>query len=176
MTNRPSSEVKKYERLAKYDPERWPSLLYGVFQVPRFLYRVCRWRGLRGGWLTDYLRHHRPFSRTAVSAGVPIDVMVLVTDHFEPARRFGDEAAVESVRSWCAGYEALADPHRDSDGRPPQHTWFYRYDYPNPGCVQALCDSVFRGFGEIEFHLHHGHDTHATMARTLEEGIAWFNR
>jgi hypothetical protein len=102
--------------------------------------------------------------------------MVLVADHFEPARRFGDEAAVESVQSWCAAYEELAGRHRDADGRLPQHTWFYRYDYPNPGCVRALSGSVFRGFGEVEFHLHHGHDTHETLAHTLQAGLEWFNR
>src|SRR5262249_15545545 len=79
----------------------------------------------------------------------------------------------ESVRAWCAGYEALAGRHRDADGRPPQHTWFYRYDYPNPACLKALARSAFRGFGEVEFHLHHGHDSHATFAATLGAGLAW---
>jgi hypothetical protein len=101
--------------------------------------------------------------------------MVLVADHFEPARRFGDSAAVESVQSWVAAYEAMAARHRDADGRPPQHTWFYRYDYPNSGCVQALSESAFRGFGEVEFHLHHSHDNEAAFAGRLREGLRWFN-
>jgi hypothetical protein len=42
--------------------------------------------------------------------------------------------------------------------------------------MQALSDSVFRGFGEVEFHLHHGHDTHETMLATLRAGLDWFNR
>jgi hypothetical protein len=140
------------------------------------LYRAARWHSLRGGWLGPYLRRHHPFDRRRLSANQPIDVMVLFADHFEPARRFDDAAAVAAVRSWCAAYEEIADRHRDADGRPPQHTWFYRYDYPHPDCVRALSESVFRGFGEIEFHLHHGHDTHETMSRTLREGVAWFNR
>jgi hypothetical protein len=139
------------------------------------VYRCLRWRALRGGWLPGYLRQTR-FDRRALPPGTIIDVVVLFADHYEPARRHGDAAAVESVRSWCATYEELAGAHRDADGRPPQHTWFYRYDYPNPGCVRALADSVFRGFGEVEFHLHHGHDTHESMAATLREGLAWFNR
>ncbi len=101
---------------------------------------------------------------------------MLTADHYEPARRFGDAAAVESVRSWCAAYEAMAGRHRDADGRPPQHTWFYRYDYPNPGCLAELSECVFRGFGEVEFHLHHGHDTHETMTGRLRDGLDWFNR
>jgi hypothetical protein len=157
-----------------WDPEARPSWLRVLAGLPLMAYRCLRWQPLRGGWLATHLR--RPsFDRLALPDG-PIDVMVLVADHYEPARRFGDEAAIESVRSWCADYEGLAGNHRDSDGRPPQHTWFYRYDYPNPGCVQALCRSVFRGFGEVEFHLHHGHDTHEAVAATLREGLDWFGR
>ncbi len=83
---------------------------------------------------------------------------------------------MESVQSWCAAYEQMARKHRDADGRPPQHTWFYRYDYPNSGCLRVLGESVFRGFGEIEFHLHHAHDDHETFARTLHAGLEWFGK
>ena len=151
-------------------------VLTRLSSLPRMIYGAVRWNFLRGGWLWPHLREHRSFDRRALPAHQPIDVIILCSDHFEPARRYGDVAAEASVRSWCAEYEKLAGRHRDADGRPPQHTWFYRYDYPHPGCVQALSDSVFRGFGEIEFHLHHGHDTHASMSHTLREGVTWFNR
>jgi hypothetical protein len=159
-----------------YDPESRPSFLQALSGLPWLAYRLVRWRSLRGGWLPGFLRRRHTFDRRAFPPDVPIDIIVLVADHFEPARRFGDEAAVESVHSWCEAYEELARRHRDADGRPPQHTWFYRYDYPNPGCVQALCPSVFRGFGEIEFHLHHGHDNHEAMEATLRAGLEWFSR
>jgi hypothetical protein len=159
-----------------FDPERRTGPLRALWGLPFLAYRTVRWRALRGGWLPGYVRGHRAFDRQAIPTGVPIDVMVLVADHYEPARRDGDAAAVESVRSWCSAYEQIAGRHRDSDGRPPQHTWFYRYDYPNPGCVQALSETTFSGFGEVEFHLHHGHDTHESMAATLREGVDWFNR
>jgi hypothetical protein len=153
-----------------------PSRLTVLSSLPRMLSSAVRWKFLRGGWLWPHLRRHRSFQRDALPANQPIDVIVLCADHFEPAKRFGTAAAVSSVRSWCAEYEALASRHRDADGRVPQHTWFYRYDFPQADCVQALSESVFRGFGEIEFHLHHGHDTHETMSRTLREGVTWFNR
>jgi hypothetical protein len=152
-----------------------PSLWRLLTRLPLVVLRALRWRVLRGGWLPGFLRRGDELG-PLLRRGVPIDVMVLVSDHFEPARRFGDDAAVESVRSWCAEYERLAGRHRDADGRPPQHTWFYRYDYPNPGCVQALSGCAFRGFGEIELHLHHGHDTEEAFAAALREGVAWFNR
>ncbi len=158
------------------DPEARVPPMQALTRLPWLLYRLVRWQRLRGGWLPGYLRRHRPFDRRAFPPDQPIDVMVLCSDHFEPARRFGDAAAVESVRTWCAAYEEMASRHRDADGRPPQHTWFYRYDYPNAGCVRTLSESVFRGFGEVEFHLHHGHDTHETMLATLQGGVDWFNR
>jgi hypothetical protein len=159
-----------------FDPERRPTLAQAIGRLPWLLYRVLRWHGLRGGWLLDHLLRHRRFDRSRVPDDRPIDIMVLFSDHFEPARRFGDQAAIDSVRSWCAGYEKLAGRHRDADGVVPQHTWFYRYDYPNPGCLQALSECSFCGFGEVEFHLHHGYDTALSLAARLETGREWFSR
>jgi hypothetical protein len=159
-----------------YDPEARPSLLRAASRLPVLLYRLARWRALRGGWLARHLARGQGFDRRRLPAGSPIDVVVVVVDHYEPARSRGDQAAVESVRSWCAGYEQLVRKHRDADGRPPQHTWFYRYDYPNEGCLQALSEAVFRGLGEVEFHLHHDHDTHASFAARIQAGLEWFGR
>jgi hypothetical protein len=156
------------------NPERHSDSVRALAHLPLFLYRMLRWNCLRGGWLPGYLQQPR-FDRRSVPDG-PIDILVLVSDHYEPARRYGDEAAVESVRQWCADYEAIAGTHFDSDGRHPQHTWFHRFDYPNPGCVRTLSESVYRGFGEVEFHLHHGHDTAHSLAARLQTGLDWFNR
>jgi hypothetical protein len=161
--------------LTSPNPEMPAPWLRTISRLPLLAFRALRWRALRGGWLPDYLRRPR-FDRRNFAPGQTIDVMVLTADHYEPAKRFGDAAAVESVRSWCAAYERMARKHGDADGRPPQHTWFYRYDYPNRDCVQALSESVFRGFGEVEFHLHHGHDAHETMVATLRDGVNWFGR
>jgi hypothetical protein len=159
-----------------FDPESPPSTLRAVLRFPLLAYRLVRWRALRGGWLRGYLSRRPRFDRRRLPLDVPIDIIVLVADHFEPAQRDGDDAAVELVRSWCAEYEKLARKHRDADGRPPQHTWFYRFDYPNPGCLQALSESTFRGFGEVEFHLHHANDSHESFAYTLQAGLEWFSR
>jgi len=102
--------------------------------------------------------------------------MVAVVDHFEPGGRNGDNAAAERVASWCADYRKIAERHQDADGRPPQHTWFYRLEYLNPGCIQALSQEAYRGFGEVEFHLHHGHDTHETFAAKLQAGLTLSNQ
>src|SRR3954447_8554794 len=99
------------------------SVLASLVHSPLLAYRLMRWRAHRGGWLPGYFRQKR-FDYRKLPKGRPIDIMVVTADHFEPARRFGDATAVESVRSWCDAYEQIASRHADSDGRPPQHTWF----------------------------------------------------
>jgi hypothetical protein len=118
---------------------------------------------------------HRSFNLRGHGIDRPVDLIVLIVDHFEPPSRHGLDSAVESVLSWCAAYRKIADRHRDTDARPPQHTWFYRTEYANPGCVQALSDEAFSGYGEVEFHLHHGHDTHESFAEKLSAGLKLCN-
>jgi hypothetical protein len=144
--------------------------------LPLLAWRGLRWRKLRGHWLLRHLLGHRSFSLRRLPADTPVDVMVLLVDHFEPRSRSAPEESAETVRSWCEAHHHLSRRHRDADGRPPQHTWFYRSEYRNDGCLRALSDAVFRGQGEVEFHLHHGHDTHETFADKLRTGLDWFNR
>jgi hypothetical protein len=56
---------------------------------------------------------------------------------------------------------------RDRDGRPPRHTFFYPIDEYEPEPVDALAALCRKGFGEVEIHLHHDHDTAANLAQTL---------
>jgi len=83
--------------------------------------------------------------------------------------------AASSVSDWVRRNETLRSSHADSYGRVPQHTWFYRADYPNDACMHALNETVFRGFGEVEFHLHHGYDTPSGFGAKLDDGLDWFN-
>src|SRR5687767_6282798 len=92
--------------------------------LPLLAWRALRWRTLRGRWLLPHLLRHRPFALDRLGPDAVVDVMVLVADHFEPTSRRGEQAAAESVRSWCQAYEAIAGRFRDADGRPFQHTWF----------------------------------------------------
>lgn len=107
------------------------------------------------------------------SGNEDVHVIVAIVDHFEPSRREGAEG-VKKVRRWCERYENIALKHVDSDGVRPQHTWFYRYDYPNFECINILSEYAFRGLGEIEFHLHHGNDTPESFASKIREGLEWF--
>lgn len=126
-------------------------------------------------WLPSYRSQQRRLRQQGWPPAGPVDVMVLVTDHYEPSRREG-ERGVERVREWCERYAEIARRHRDSDGRPPQHSWFYRYDYPNFDCIRILSEYCYHGYGEVEFHLHHHNDTPDNFRRTLNEGVDWFSQ
>ena len=101
--------------------------------------------------------------------------MFLIVDHYEPAKADGDKST-ERVREWCEGYMNISKNHADSDGIHPLHSWFYRYDYPRYENIRMLSEYVFKDFGEIEFHLHHEHDTPDNFIKTIKEGVEWFNQ
>jgi glycosyltransferase involved in cell wall biosynthesis len=155
---------------------KWRGAIEVLAHFPWLVWRSLRWHMLRGRWLPSYLWGRRAFDVRRLPPGVPVDIMVVCVDHFEPLELEGDAAAVAAVNSWCTAYRTLAERHRDHDGRYPQHTWFYRAEYPNRGCLQVLADSAYGGFGEVEFHLHHGPDTEATFATRLRTGLDWFNQ
>ncbi|HEY9132236.1 MAG TPA: hypothetical protein VIM98_10805, partial [Dyella sp.] len=119
-------------------------------------------------WLGSYLRRPRP-----LAADGPVHVMFCFVDHFEPAWGKVDLATQRArVDRWCAEYRALASSHRDADGRPPQHTFFYpeeEYLEEHLDKIAALCAE---GYGELEIHLHHDNDTPDNFRIT----IARFNR
>jgi hypothetical protein len=104
-------------------------------------------------------------------------VLFCVTDHFEPVLHTaaGRERGRRRIRAWRTRYPALAARHWDSDGVPPQHTWFYPGEAYSAECLDALAALCRAGFGEIELHLHHGHDTSASLRQKLEEAIRSFN-
>ena len=119
-------------------------------------------------WLPAYIRW------TLTPAGKaqgPVHVFFLFNDHFEPGT---EKYAI--VQRWLAEYPALAQRHRDSTGRPVQHTWFYPAEQPIDRNLEALKTLVTQGYGEVELHLHHGPDTLESARRKYTDGIAWFQR
>ncbi|MRR55623.1 MAG: hypothetical protein EG822_14140 [Deltaproteobacteria bacterium] len=136
-----------------------------VFAFP--IYKIVRWKMYI--WLPDYISQN--WHKSEKVQGIK-HIMFIFVDHYEPGT--GDKG-VKVNREWLANYKALADKHRDSYGRKPQHTWFYAYDHHNGGVMSDLSRAVYAGYGEIEFHWHHGHDTNESFKRELGEGIKWFN-
>src|SRR5262249_53334342 len=90
-------------------------------------------------------------------------------DHYEPYGGTKDEArAQQRVAQWLANYPKLASQHRDSDGRVPQHSFFYPEEEYDEALVEQLAQLCRAGFGDVEVHLHHDNDTAGEFRSKLE--------
>jgi hypothetical protein len=116
-------------------------------------------------FLPDYMRS--VFRPVAAVQG-PTHVFFLFADHFEPL--FNGER----TRQWADRYRVMALQHRDSTGRPVQHTWFYPGDQIDPGALGILRELMADGLGEVEFHYHHANDSSETLRVALKYAIARF--
>jgi hypothetical protein len=151
---------------------RKKTLLYVLVMLSIFAallaYKVVKWKAYV--WLPDYLTQMVRDGEKSVSS--PVHIMFIVADHYELGRR---PDAASRNREWLAKYMAMASRHGDSYGRKPQHTWFYAYDQKNDEAMRDLAKAVGQGYGEIELHWHHSHDTNASFADKLRDALKWFN-
>src|SRR6266404_3814575 len=85
--------------------------------------RALRERGL-DRWLLPYFLHSR--KRRPPRCGEEVHVLICLADHFEPK---GDQATPEQawarVQRWVDAYPRQLGNFRDSDGRPPRHSFFF---------------------------------------------------
>ncbi|MEI8122223.1 MAG: hypothetical protein WCI20_09230 [bacterium] len=108
-------------------------------------------------WLPGYLRSvlWRPHSAPGVR-----HLIFCVCDHYEPFRGGVDPVtARQTVKDWLSAYPVATDSFRDAEGRPPKHTFFYPQEEYDADILDDLADFCRGGFGEVEIHLHHRHDT-----------------
>jgi hypothetical protein len=118
---------------------------------------------VRGIPLATAIRLLAPWSlasQRGLSPAPTQHVFLCVADHFEPywadaSRRL----AHERVARWVRDYPVVVDGLRDSLGRVPQHTFFYPADQYDPDVLDQLGQLVRNGFGDVEVHLHHDHDS-----------------
>jgi hypothetical protein len=103
-------------------------------------------------------------------AAGPVHVFFFFTDHFEPGANYA------IVQQWLDAYPKIAGRHRDANGRPWQHTWFYPAEQPFDRNLIALQQLVRGGYGEVELHLHHGNDNEATGRDRFQRGIAYLQQ
>ncbi len=118
---------------------------------------TIRRRGMRR-WLLPYL--WTAGRRRRAGNDDEVHVLLCVADHFEP--KWGNaaaEVAARRVQNWTRDYPRQFECFRDSDGRPPRHTFFYPCEEYEPVYLDALGDLCRAGFGEVEIHLHHDRDT-----------------
>jgi hypothetical protein len=116
-------------------------------------------------WLPRYLVWSLGSSRRTPHT----HIIFALVDHYEP--RWGGKRNMERERArvdrWLRDYPPIASKFRDSDGKTPQHTFFFpeeEYEYEHLNALESLCN---KGFGEIEIHLHHNDDTSENLRETL---------
>jgi hypothetical protein len=118
-------------------------------------------------WFGSYLRDL--WRKPRRKRGTAIDVLICIADHYEPKSHAADSVrGMTRVRHWCEEYPRLFAGFRDSDGRPPRHTFFYPAEEYEPEHVEQLAELCRAGYGEVEIHLHHHDDTAENLRRTLE--------
>jgi hypothetical protein len=126
---------------------------------------LVRRKGLHR-WLLPYVfsAHERRLPRP----GEPVHVLLCICDHFEP--KLGGATPLQArarVHRWISEYPRLFERFRDSDGRPPRHTFFYPVEEYEPEYLEALAGLCRAGYGEVEIHLHHNNDTPENLRQTL---------
>jgi hypothetical protein len=125
-------------------------------------------------WIGSYLRQRLAAGGMRLSAS-PRHVVFCIADHFEP--RWGGvdrETGVARVVRWIERYEGEAHAFRDSDGRHPRHSYFFPLEQYDAEYFDLLRRHCRKGFGEVEFHLHHENDTADNLQRTLERNRELF--
>lgn len=137
-------------------------LLYLAGWTYRIIYRKYYvWLPGYFSWLIHSEKHAGPG---------PVHLFFLFTDHFEPGERYA------MTQQWVDQYPKIADRHRDSAGRPWQHTWFYPAEQPIDRNMIALKQLVRGGYGEVELHLHHGNDNNETGRVRFQQGVAYLQK
>jgi len=140
-------------------------LALALLAVGAFLAREIRSRHI-DIWFKAWLRQDW---RGSVPEGTTRHLMFCFVDHYEPAwARPSYEVERERVLRWKQQYPALCAKHRDADGRPPVHTFFFPEEEYRPEHLDDLVDLCRQQLGEIEIHLHHDKDTEAGLREKLQ--------
>ena len=102
-----------------------------------------------------------------------LHVLLCIADHFEPKRDRPSRAVErDRVARWANEYPGLASSISDSRGRPPQHTFFYPVEEYDAEHIEEVAGICRQGFGDVEVHLHHDHDTADGLREKLTEFTA----
>ncbi len=122
-------------------------------------------------WWGAYLSPNEISGRigTPVSSDEPVHVFIAVCDHYEPEYgRPSKDVSIQRVDHWVKDYPQRFNGYHDSDGRPPQHTYFFPQDEYAPEYLDRLAEVCAAGYGDVEVHLHHDADTPESLRDKLE--------
>lgn len=144
-----------------------PAMMVIAMLIAAWGWHSLRQRGLNRCVIPYLLQSPR---RRSARAGEEVHLLLCIADHFEPRRANASPAcAQERVTHWVRQYPALFGGFRDSDGRPPRHTFFFPIEQYDATHLESLAGLCRRGFGEVEIHLHHDRDNAANLRRNLEQ-------
>jgi hypothetical protein len=136
--------------------------------VAAIVFSTVAWtlRRRLGRWAVPYVLQAR--KRRPPRDDEDVHLILCICDHYEPKNGGATpEQAQARIDRWVNDYPRQFGRFRDSDGRPPRHTFFYPLDEYEPAYLDALAGLCRRGFGEIEIHLHHHNDTAANLRESL---------
>jgi hypothetical protein len=106
--------------------------------------------------------------RRAPRPGEEVHLLLCIADHYEPAADGASPGqACGRVARWVRDYLRQLGRFRDSDGRPPRHTFFYPIEEYDADHLDALAGLCRAGLGEVELHLHHDRDTPENLRAQL---------
>ena len=131
---------------------------------------LARALGRRGmhRWFPAYFR--QASGRQSPRADEAVHLLLCIADHFEPGHANACPAtALARVQRWVEEYPRRFGAFRDSDGRSPQHTFFYPLETYDAAHVDLLAELARAGHGEVEVHLHHDRDNAEHLRQRLLE-------
>lgn len=119
-----------------------------------------------GYWLPAYLVQPQP--REKPDDGQPLHIFLAVCDHWEPQlNRAAPDVAMAKVERWAREYPQRYSEFRDSNGRAPQHTFFFPAEEYRPEYIDRIGELCRAGYGDVDIHLHHRNDTAAAFEDKL---------
>jgi hypothetical protein len=125
-------------------------------------------------WLGGYARHLTNRIRKREHKGTR-HLLFAFCDHWEPLHGQVDKTAADArVRAWEDGYPRMVNGFRDSDGRPPRHSFFFPGEQYDKRWLDQLGSLARQDLGEVEVHLHHDGDTRETLLRDMTQYLGLF--
>lgn len=152
----------------------WVLLVFIVVAAGFAFLAIIRQKNMQN-WLWNYIRH---LSKRSAQVNGPKHVLFCFVDHYEP--QWGRNISLEQERArvdrWFNDYPAVAGQFKDADGCFPKHCFYYPEEEYRHEHLAKISDLCYRGFGEIEVHLHHDNDTSDNLRQTLSNFTEMLHR
>ena len=118
-------------------------------------------------WILSYVKAAIRKPKSSVQR---MHIYFCLADHYEPYfKQATQETARQLVKDWASNYREIACKHLDSDGRHPQHSYFYPIEEYDPVILDELRDICKQGYGDVDIHLHHDNDNEHNLRKTLSD-------